>query len=466
MSRLVVISEGLAGLAHELGTHWITIGRGDKNAFQIVETSISSQHCEVLLRGNELVVRDLRSTNGTFIGGKTVSEAVLQPGQILRLGQVELRLEISATAPPPPPAVAPAAVNVPGPAQAKKIGPKGETSKTYRLLFVDDSMAFLEMVIDLFGSQEDKSWEIHTATSPDKALAILQQKLIDLVVLDIGMPLLDGIQLLGLIHKRYPNIKKVVLTGETDDSHRAACLANGAELYLLKPGDEEGWRLIFNMLTSLLRWEDRDDYSSTLSEAGLYNVIQLECVAGNSSVLEVRNQQTAGEIYIEGGTIIHAAAGKLVGEKAFHLLLSLTDGEFRLIPFQAPPERTVQSPWESLLTQAVRVQEKESYSGDDDDTILITKKRPAAKTTAPAPPLPAAAGKPAVTSPPSAPQPTPTPEAKEPPPKPTPAESPRPNASRTAAGMDFITLEEMVKADTTLIAKPDSQGRSSDEPKK
>ena len=247
-------------------------------------------------------------------------------------------------------------------------------------------MAFLEMVTELFGTREDITWEIHTAASPDKALAILQQKLIDLVVLDIGMPLLDGIQLLGLIHQRYPNIKKVVLTGESDDRHRAACLANGAELFLLKPGDEDGWRLIFNLLTSLLRWEDSDDFVSTLSETGLYNVIQLECVGGNSSVLEVRNQQTAGEIYIEGGAIVHASAGKLVGEKAFHQLLSLTDGEFRLIPFRAPPARTVQRQWESLLAETTRVRDEEKYSADDDETILITKKRP---------PTPAAANRPA-----------------------------------------------------------------------
>ena len=89
MSRLVAINPGLAGLSYELGTRWVTIGRSDKNAFQIVETSVSSQHCEVLLRGKELVVRDLRSTNGTFIEGRTVTEAVLRPGETLRLGEVD-----------------------------------------------------------------------------------------------------------------------------------------------------------------------------------------------------------------------------------------------------------------------------------------------------------------------------------------------------------------------------------------
>ena len=95
MSKLVVITPGLTGLSHELGPRWVTIGRSDKNAFQIVETSVSSLHCEVLLRSSELVVRDLRSTNGTFIEGKTVTKAVLHPGETLRLGEVELHLEIS-----------------------------------------------------------------------------------------------------------------------------------------------------------------------------------------------------------------------------------------------------------------------------------------------------------------------------------------------------------------------------------
>ena len=77
-----------------------TIGRVEDNSFQIAEPSVSSHHCEVLLRGNEVVVRDLNSTNGTFINGEKVTESVLKPGQILRLGQVEMRLETGAPAAP------------------------------------------------------------------------------------------------------------------------------------------------------------------------------------------------------------------------------------------------------------------------------------------------------------------------------------------------------------------------------
>src|SRR5207237_3044714 len=94
MAKLVVVSKSRAGLSHPLGKNWVTIGRSPGNAFQIVESSISGQHCEVLLRGNELLVRDMRSTNGTFIKEKMVTEGVLRKGEVLRLGEIELRLEV------------------------------------------------------------------------------------------------------------------------------------------------------------------------------------------------------------------------------------------------------------------------------------------------------------------------------------------------------------------------------------
>ena len=94
MARLVILSEGLTGKALELTVDKTTIGRVDDNTFPIPEGSVSSHHCEVLLRGGEVVIHDLNSTNGTFVNGHQVTgEAVLKPGQILRLGQVEIRLE-------------------------------------------------------------------------------------------------------------------------------------------------------------------------------------------------------------------------------------------------------------------------------------------------------------------------------------------------------------------------------------
>src|SRR5205085_3427011 len=93
MARLVLLSEGLTGRTFDLKVQKTTVERVEDNTFQIPETSVSSHHAEILLRGSDVVIKDLDSTNGTFINGEKVSEAVLKPGQILRLGMIEMRLE-------------------------------------------------------------------------------------------------------------------------------------------------------------------------------------------------------------------------------------------------------------------------------------------------------------------------------------------------------------------------------------
>jgi predicted component of type VI protein secretion system len=97
MARLVVLTEGFTGRTYELKVDRTTVGRVEDNAFQIAEPSVSSHHCEILLRGDQVIVKDLDSTNGTYINGQKVSESPIKSGQILRLGQLEMRLETGET---------------------------------------------------------------------------------------------------------------------------------------------------------------------------------------------------------------------------------------------------------------------------------------------------------------------------------------------------------------------------------
>jgi len=119
MAKLVILTQGMTDRAHELKADRTTIGRVEDNMFQIAEPSVSSHHCEVLLRGSDIVIKDLDSTNGTFINNQKIGESVLNPGQVLRLGNVELRLD---TGGPPAAgkAAAPASAPAPATAPAKK----------------------------------------------------------------------------------------------------------------------------------------------------------------------------------------------------------------------------------------------------------------------------------------------------------------------------------------------------------
>ncbi|MGH7951046.1 MAG: FHA domain-containing protein [Limisphaerales bacterium] len=110
MAKLVILTQGMTGRAHELNVDRTTIGRVEDNTFQIPDPSVSSHHCEVILSGGDILIRDLNSTNGSYINGEKITEKVLKPGQTLRLGQIELKLDdgtpVVAT---PVPATAPAA---------------------------------------------------------------------------------------------------------------------------------------------------------------------------------------------------------------------------------------------------------------------------------------------------------------------------------------------------------------------
>jgi len=116
MAKLVVLSAGLNGRTHELNVDKTTIGRVDDNTFQIADPSVSSHHCEVLLQGSEVLIRDLNSTNGSFINNDKISESILKPGQTLRLGQIELQLVPDGAPIPTAPAVPAPKPNAPAPA--------------------------------------------------------------------------------------------------------------------------------------------------------------------------------------------------------------------------------------------------------------------------------------------------------------------------------------------------------------
>jgi pSer/pThr/pTyr-binding forkhead associated (FHA) protein len=96
MPKLVVLTVGFNERSLDVKPEKTTIGRLDDNQFCLPEPSVSSHHCEIWSKGDDIVVKDLGSTNGSFINEKQLEagkEATVRPGQTLRLGQIELRYE-------------------------------------------------------------------------------------------------------------------------------------------------------------------------------------------------------------------------------------------------------------------------------------------------------------------------------------------------------------------------------------
>src|SRR6266851_6838339 len=222
-----------------------------------------------------------------------------------------------------------------------------------KVLFVDDDLHFLETLQELMGHYAGANWEIHLANEAAQALAVLAANPVDL-------PVMDGLQFLGLLHRKYPNLPKVVLTGDASEPYRSACLNGGAELFLEKPRAQGGWQSVYATLNELTRMQPEEGFRGVLRRVGLQDVLQMECLGRNSSMLEIVTGEVHGKIFIEHGQIIHAAAGPHKGEEAFNYLLTLAGGALDLKPFVAPPERSITRSWEFLLMESARQRDEAS----------------------------------------------------------------------------------------------------------
>jgi hypothetical protein len=113
--RLVVNPGTESAWEIALPTGIATLGREADNNFVIEHPSVSSHHCEFMAMDSGVTVKDLGSSNGTFIDGQPVEESILLPGQTLQLGEVRLQLEQVFT----PAASAATTAPVTGPAHCK-----------------------------------------------------------------------------------------------------------------------------------------------------------------------------------------------------------------------------------------------------------------------------------------------------------------------------------------------------------
>jgi signal transduction histidine kinase len=101
-----------------------------------------------------------------------------------------------------------------------------------KILVVDDEDS-LRMTLKLRLQAAD--FDVQVAQDGEEALEILKKGSIDLMLLDINMPRMDGIETLGHVARDYPWTEIIMLTGFADFSTAIECLKKGAKDYLVKP---------------------------------------------------------------------------------------------------------------------------------------------------------------------------------------------------------------------------------------
>lgn len=100
------------------------------------------------------------------------------------------------------------------------------------ILVVDDELLIRDLLYDFFTGQ---GWSIAVAGNGTKAMQIMQEKNIDLVLSDIRMPEMDGMELTAQIQRDHPEVPVVLMTGYPSVDSAIAALRSKVADYITKP---------------------------------------------------------------------------------------------------------------------------------------------------------------------------------------------------------------------------------------
>ena len=195
--------------------------------------------------------------------------------------------------------------------------------------------------------------EILTANNGKRALSLLESEPVRLLICDLKMPRIDGLQILSIVRRRYPELRTVVLSALEDEEFRSRAYALGVDLFWLKMEMQRNSKLFIECLESLLGRDDEPGFRGIQSKS-LMDIIQMECLSRSSSVLRITRGPLVAKLWIQDGELIDAEAEGARGEVAFRRILSWKSGTFENLPAEPNHERFITKPVNALLLESAQ----------------------------------------------------------------------------------------------------------------
>ncbi|HEW79015.1 MAG TPA: response regulator [Phycisphaerales bacterium] len=234
--------------------------------------------------------------------------------------------------------------------------------KKKRVLIVDDEE---DMIWSLQKNLPNESLQviIFTASSGEEALSILEKTKIDLIVTDIRMPGISGIDLLIAVRNTYPDIEVIVMTAFPSSESKAEVMEKGGLRFIEKPFDIKEMR---DSVHSALKMNSMNShFEGKMTGIQLTDIVQIHHLSQASTVLRINDDGREGVIYFSEGTIVHATCDDLVGEEAFYKLMSFKGGTIETFYMDQFPESTISTPVDVLLLKGTLLSDEMDENADD-----------------------------------------------------------------------------------------------------
>jgi CheY-like chemotaxis protein len=218
-----------------------------------------------------------------------------------------------------------------------------------KILLLDDDEQMLELYQTLLEQLPSRP-EVQVCNTGARAIAMLESEPFTLLITDLRMPKMDGLQVLAIVRRKFPQLRIVVLTGLLDEEYRSRAYAQGVEMFWQKPGSAEDIQLFQDCIEAMLdRPTQAPEGFRGVQSKSLVDLIQLECLSRSSSLLNITRGGLKGKIWIQNGEIVDAATANMTGEEAFKEILSWKSGNFEILPADPSRARTINISYQGLL---------------------------------------------------------------------------------------------------------------------
>ena len=206
-----------------------------------------------------------------------------------------------------------------------------------RVLVVDDKDTILALFRKLLGDSAD----VHTASDGAQALGYLAASTFDVVVSDIKMPALDGMQLLNEVKREQPDVEVVLMTGYSTVESAVVAMKAGAYDYLTKPFDPDEAAIVVQRAAERrkLRRETRDLRAALEGVERLDRLVTKSHSMLNALRLLKRASNTDATVLVTG----ESGTGKELAARAVHASSGRSAGPFVAVNCGALPAQLIES---------------------------------------------------------------------------------------------------------------------------
>jgi DNA-binding response OmpR family regulator len=223
------------------------------------------------------------------------------------------------------------------------------TAERPKILLVDDDQDFLEVYREIL-QRLPSAPEIFTAPTGTRALALLDSQPFDMMVVDLHMPRMDGLQVLSVARRKHPLLRIVVLTAVRDEEFRLRAYSMGVDQFWLKPETEREIQMLMDSIEALWRRNNGAGFRGVQSKS-LVDILQLESLAQTSGLLRITNGSLEGRIWMHNGAVVDAEAQELQSEAALRRILSWKGGSFEMLPPDPGRPRQIFASIDALLLE-------------------------------------------------------------------------------------------------------------------